>query len=69
MNIQPVSSSTVSGIGYDPATLTLEVHFNNGSIYQYFDVPQNVYDQFRTAPSAGQFLAQNIRNAYRYMRV
>ena len=69
MNVQPVSSTNVSGIGYDAASMTLEVHFNNGSAYQYFDVPQSVFEEFMSAPSKGQYINQFIRNFYRYMRL
>lgn len=30
-------------MGYDPATQTLEVGFRNGSVYQYFGVPEALY--------------------------
>ena len=43
MERQSVSSSNLRSIGYDHSSSTLEVEFNNGSIYQYFDVPENVY--------------------------
>jgi hypothetical protein len=69
MNRTPVSSSNVASIGYDPSTLTLEVEFTNGSIYQYFDVPEMVYQEFMRAGSKGQFLHTNIKNNYRYTKV
>lgn len=69
MNRTPVSSSNVVSIGYDPSSLTLEVEFNNGAIYQYFDVPETVYQEFMRSSSKGQFLHTNIKNNYRYMRV
>jgi len=64
----PVNSSNVASAGYDNATATLEVEFNNGHIYQYFDVPGQVYEEFRQAPSPGQFLNSSIKGAYRYAR-
>ena len=69
MNRTPVSSSNVSSIGYDPSTLTLEVEFTNGSIYQYFDVQEMVYQEFMRASSKGKFLHANIKNHYRYTRL
>ncbi len=65
----PVSSSNVAPIGYDPANETLEIEFTNGSIYQYFNVPSELYEQLMAAPSKGQFLNTYIRNAYPYSRV
>ena len=49
MNRIPVSSSNVAAVWYDPKTLTLEVEFHNGSVYQYFDVPQTIYDGLMNA--------------------
>lgn len=69
MNRTPVSSSNVAEIGYDPATMTLEVAFRDGSVYQYFDVPETVYQEFMGAPSKGQFLHANIKNIYRYLKL
>jgi hypothetical protein len=63
-----VDSSNVASIGYDPATVTLEVEFKNGSIYQYFDVPEAVFQEFINAPSKGKFLA-TIKGSFRYAKV
>ena len=65
MNRTPVTSSNVVAIGYDPGTLTLEVEFKNGAVYQYFDVPETVYQELMRAGSIGQFIYTNIRNNYR----
>lgn len=69
MNRQPVSSSNIAAIGYDVNSQTLEIEFLNGGVYQYFDVPQHVYDDLMSAGSHGQYLAQNIKGAYRYSKV
>lgn len=64
----PVSSSNVASVGYDASSLTLEVEFNNGSVYQYFDVPEAVYQEMMRASSVGKFMHANIRNQYRYAK-
>ncbi len=65
----PVTSSNVSSIGYESDTLTLEVEFNDGSIYQYFDVPEAVYQELIRANSIGKFMHAHIKNQYRYTKV
>lgn len=65
----PVASSNIASIGYDPDSETLEVEFTNGSIYQYFNIPTGLHDQLMIAPSKGQFLNLYIKNAYPYSRV
>lgn len=69
MNRQPVSSSNIGSIGYDEDSQTLEIEFLNGGVYQYFDVPQHIYEELMSADSQGQYLAQNIKGAYRYSKV
>ncbi|MFA4987145.1 MAG: KTSC domain-containing protein [Candidatus Brocadiia bacterium] len=66
--VETPESSNISRFGYDEANQVLCVEFMNGSVYQYFDVPQSVFEQMKTAPSKGAFLAQNIKGAYRYAR-
>lgn len=66
--IESPESSNIGRFRYDDANQVLFVEFKNGSLYQYFDVPQNVFEQMKTVPSKGQFLAQNIKGAYRYAR-
>jgi hypothetical protein len=65
----PVSSSNVETIAYDEDSSTLQIEFKNGSIYQYFDVPANVFAELRNADSIGKYLAANIKGAYRYSKV
>lgn len=69
MNRQPVTSSNIASIGYDADSQTLEIEFLNGGVYQYFDVPQYVYEELMDADSHGQYLAQNIKGVYRYSKV
>ncbi|MCH9050094.1 MAG: KTSC domain-containing protein [Proteobacteria bacterium] len=64
-----VASSNIASIGYDADTDTLEVEFLSGAIYQYYNVPQNMYDQLMQAGSKGRFLNTYIKNAYPYSRV
>ena len=64
-----VASSNIAAIGYDPATETLEVEFLSGSVYQYYNVSENMYDQLMKDGSKGRFLHAYIKNAYPYSRV
>ncbi len=62
-------SSNVGGFDYDKDRQVLIVEFVNGGRYNYFDVPEVVFQGMRAAPSKGQFLAQNVKGIYRYARV
>ncbi|MBI5729359.1 MAG: KTSC domain-containing protein [Candidatus Magasanikbacteria bacterium] len=65
----PVSSSNICSIGYAPQTSMLEVEFTSGDVYQYFDVPEYLHQQFLHASSHGEFLNDYIRYNYRYQKV
>jgi len=69
MNRIPVSSSNVATVGYDSETQTLIIEFNNGGVYQYFDVSQDIYEALISADSVGKYLNANIKGYYRYARV
>ena len=64
-----VASSNLASVGYDPATQTLEIEFLSRSVYQYYNVPENIYRQLMAAGSKGKFFHQYIRNVYPYSRV
>ncbi len=58
------SSNVIRSFDYDEATQTLRVEFNTGSVYQYRDVPKNIYQELKIAPSVGQYFNTNIREKY-----
>lgn len=62
-------SSNIGGFDYEPQNNVLIVEFKTGGRYKYFDVPEAVYEQMKRAPSKGQYLAQNVKNRFRYARV
>ncbi len=69
MKRKSVNSSNLSSIGYDSENEILEIEFNHGGIYQYFDVPEEVYEELMSANSHGQYFAANIRNDYEYQKL
>ena len=64
-----VSSTNISEIGYDEKKETLEIKFLSGSIYQYYNLQKNIYEELMRAGSKGQFFNRYIKNAYPYSRV
>ena len=58
----PVQSKMLISVGYDPEVLTLEIEFDNG-VYQYFGIPQSLYDELINTSSKGSYFLKNIRNA------
>jgi hypothetical protein len=69
MERETVSSSNLASIGYDEENQILEVEFNHGGVYQYFDVPQSEYDALMNASSHGSYFSNNIRNEYEFEKL
>lgn len=69
MHRQAVNSSNICSIGYDSDLAVLEVEFKSGDVYQYFNLPDSLYQRFLQASSYGQFLNDHIRYNYRYQKV
>lgn len=70
MERYPVQSSTINSVGYDETSATLEIGFNNGTIYQYHGVPLHVYEGLMNASSKGTYLNQYIKKGgYSYTRL
>jgi hypothetical protein len=67
MNRIPVESSNLRSVGYEDNIL--EIEFQDGGVYQYFDVPKPIYDGLIQAESPGKYFWANIRGAFRYARV
>ena len=64
-----VLSREIEWIGYEHKRNMLQVEFIVGSIYQYENVPETVYQEFHTAPSHGRFFESNIKNKYHVRKV
>jgi len=66
---QSVSSADLKSAGYDNESSILEIEFNSGGVYQYFDVPEVIYLELMNAASHGKYFHQNILNKFRFSRV
>ena len=68
MKRNPVTSANLASVGYDATSRTLEVELRNGRVYQYSDVPQEVYEGLVSADSVGRYFISRVRDQYRYAR-
>lgn len=62
-------SSNIAEIAYDGPSQILQVTFHNASIYQYFDVPDHIWQAFKIADSKGIYLNSTIKGQFRYSKV
>ncbi len=64
-----VPSTVIPTVGYDADRRILEIEFHNGAVYQYFGVPQYVYEDLTSAETPGRYFNQHIRNQFTYRQV
>ncbi|WP_299205800.1 KTSC domain-containing protein [uncultured Tateyamaria sp.] len=57
-----VNSSAISAIDWNGGTLS--IWFRQSGRYDYFGVPESVYEAFLAAPSKGGFYNDHIRDRY-----
>jgi hypothetical protein len=69
VEMYPVSSSNVAEVGYAEQNETVLVRFLNNTLYVYKGVNQVVFEELKTAPSVGSYLARNFKNVYPYERI
>jgi hypothetical protein len=68
MEKKEINSSTIKYLEYYPELQLLEVEFKRGAIYDYFDVPLDIYEKLMKAESIGSFFNKNISKLYAYKK-
>jgi len=64
MEREYVESSMITSIGFDSSSSTLEVEFNSGAVWQYFEVPESTYYEMKSADSCGKYFNAHIKDQY-----
>lgn len=67
--INEIQSSNIRKTEYDTITKKLIVEFNNGTKYEYDEVPHQLYTQFRMSESQGKFFSTKIAKTFKYKKV
>lgn len=63
-SVNPPRPRTLAA-GYDSRTRTVRIRFRNGQVYEYYDVPSNVWRNFRRVKSPGRMI-NRVLNNYEY---
>lgn len=64
MNFDPVESSMIEAVGYDPAQQRLGIRFKRGKTLTYKDVPPDVAEALQSAQSVGKQFHATIAGNY-----
>lgn len=59
-------SKAVAAVGYDDRAHTLRVRFRHGGLYDYLDVPREIYDGLLADPHPWTHYGARIKRDFRY---
>ncbi len=62
-------STVVSLIRYNAEKETLRITFVSGLVYEYKNVPEEVYNAMRTSGAKGIYFNRNIKGHYEFEKV
>ena len=69
MKLEPVESSMIQAAGYDEKSSTLEVVFNSGKTYRYFEVPKTVYLELMESDSKGSYMLSDVIDCFPFEKI
>lgn len=64
-----IQSSNIKSSTYNTENKTLLIEFNNNSVYQYNEVPWEIFTKYRMAESQGKYFNTNISKKYKYEKI
>jgi len=65
MDRQPVESTLIRSVGYDPTDSVLEIELlEAGRVYRYFDVPYSIAEELMSAGSKGAYFNEFVKDMY-----
>jgi hypothetical protein len=64
IQLEPVESSNLAAIGYNPQKKIVAVKFKSGSIYHHAGFPMEAALAFYQADSRGRYYSQNIKGKF-----
>lgn len=64
IDLEPITSSNLAAIGYDPQKNILAIEFKGGDVFHYAGISLEMALDFYSAPSRGSFYAKNIRGKF-----
>lgn len=64
-----VEASNIRCMGYNKTHQQLRVQFTNGGVYQYKNIPFEIYDEMIQSKAIGPHFSKNIRNVYECVKL
>lgn len=67
--LNEIKSSNIKKTEYDTETRQMIVEFNNGTKYEYDEVPHQIYTKFRMSESQGKFFSTDIAKKFKFKKL
>jgi hypothetical protein len=67
--IAEYDSTNIQGATYDINSKKLQIKFGSGALYEYDEVPHEIFSAFDNAESQGKYFNQNISKKFNYKKV
>jgi hypothetical protein len=69
VRLRPIRSDAIVAAGYDPAARVLAVKYESGTVYEYLDVDQELYEELLAAqPHPWSRVGERVK-AHEFRRV
>ena len=65
----PIPSTDIIQVGYQEDSEILEIKFSQAGVYQFFNVPTTVYDEFMSAASKESYYRAKIGERFPCSRI
>ena len=62
-------SSNIQKVQYNKPTQQLFIEYVHGNVYQYNEVPSQIWNDIRIAESVGKYVNANIKGIYDFKKV
>jgi len=66
MRLDPVESSMLAAVGYEPSQQALVVLYNSGRAYQYLNVPAETFQALMESRSKGRYMLDHVIDHFPY---
>ena len=63
-----VKSSVITNAWYKPSIASLVIDYQNGSSYEYINVPYFVFEGLRSAESKGNFINTHLKTKFEFKK-
>lgn len=69
MNRTGVTANGIAQVGYEQGSEILEIEFTSGKVFQFYNVPEKMFDQFMNTTQKESYYEINIYERFPYKRI